>query len=89
MVLTLFIILSSSLCQRLSLSLSGNLSFSSIYLQPYRVLSELLQRLHVTDRHGLQRLLPPVLWFAGTFTRCKSQGYTYTNTIMLIASFEI
>lgn len=36
-------------------------------LQSNRILPELLQRLHVTDRYGLQRLLPSILWPASKF----------------------
>lgn len=66
----------ASCCFLSSVSMAArrqNQCFSHVWLlflfplQSNRILPELLQRLHVTDRHGLQRLLPPLLWPASKF----------------------
>lgn len=50
-------------------SLSAPLCLSLSRPQSYRILPELLQRLHATDRHGLQRVLPSILRPPGEWKR--------------------
>lgn len=57
-----------------------NASFLSFSVfQSYRILPELLQRFHVTDRYGLQCLLPSLLWPAGKLAHVQSCSHIKTR----------
>lgn len=52
----------------------NQVSLSLFLFQSYRILPELLQRFHVTDRYGLQRLLPSLLWPAGRLAHVHARS---------------
>lgn len=67
------------------------MSFCLSVQQSYRVLSELLQRLHAADRHGVQRVLPPVLWPARTSkVMCLAllTDFLMTASLSFVSSFS-
>lgn len=61
------------------------LCFGLCLLQSDRVVSELLQRLHAADRHGVQHLLPAVLW-PSCKRNCKLIAFTLESMLVEIVS---